>query len=271
MRYQVNYKEEKAPKIGIVANSIGVFSSLGKQMVEEQFKTLFAQFKEEGVISEDSILYPQRIFGPDEATKVANLFTQERVDLIIILNSAFPNGNTFLTLANDRYLSKIPLIVTAPLEAELEIPEWTTNAWCGVIMNNYVAKRLGRYIYPLAGWPEDPEYQNAIKMLLQVFFIVKELRKDLLGRFGDAPGGFHSASGDQLAYAKLFGTRMDTIDWTAVMESYRTGLANCSYPEHRDSSFGKTCSLPRFCKLFRAVPYGSARSLWIRNSWFHGS
>jgi len=225
MRYQVKYKEEKAPKIGIVANSIGVFSSLGKQMVEEQFETLFAQFKEEGVLSEDSILYPQRIFGPDEATKVANLFTQERVDLIIILNSAFPNGNTFLTLANDRYLSKIPLIVTAPLEAELEIPEWTTNAWCGVIMNNYVAKRLGRYVYPLAGWPEDPEYQNAIKMLLQVFFGVKELRKDLLGRFGDAPGGFHSASGDQLAYAKLFGTRMDTIDWTAVMESYRTGLA----------------------------------------------
>jgi L-fucose isomerase-like protein len=225
MSYHVNYKKEKAPKIGVVTNSIGVFSSLGKQMVEEQFKTLFAHFKEEGVISKDSILYPQRIFGPDGATRVANLFTQERVDLIIVLNSAFPNGNTFLTLVNDPYLSKIPLIITAPLEAKVGIPEWTTNAWCGVIMNNYVAKRLDRYIYPLAGWPKDPKYQDEFKMLLQVFFGVKELRRDLLGRFGDAPGGFHSASGDQLAYAKIFGTRMDTIDWTAVMESYRTRSA----------------------------------------------
>ena len=60
MSYPVNYKEAKAPKIRVVANSIGAFSSLGKQLVEEQFKILFAQFKEEGVISEDSIFYPPK-------------------------------------------------------------------------------------------------------------------------------------------------------------------------------------------------------------------
>ena len=225
MSYRVKYSKEEAPKIGVVSVAIGAFSAVGKQMAEDQFKVLFAQLKKEGTVSEDSIFYSQRIFGPNEAAKMARRFAQERVEAIIVLNSAFPNGNAFLTLATDPYLFRIPLILTAPLEVELRIPEWTTNAWCGVIMNNYVAKRLNRYVYPLAGWPEDTEYQEQLKMLLQVFFTVKELRKDLLGRFGDAPGGFHSASADQLAYAQVFGTRIETIDWTAVMETYRTKLA----------------------------------------------
>lgn len=225
MSCEIRYPQDKAPKIGVIANAIRAFSLRGKEEAEDQFKALFDRLKKEGVISEDSIFYPERIFGPNETYKVVELFTQERVDVIVVLNSAFPNGNTFLTIANDPYLSKVPLIVTAPFEIELEKPEWTTNAWCGVIMNNYVAKRIGRYIYPLAGWPRDPKYQDELKMLLNVFFTIKELRRDLLGRFGDAPGGFHSASGSQLDYAKVFGTRIETVDWTAVMETYRTGIA----------------------------------------------
>ena len=49
--------------------------------------------------------------------------------------------------------------------------------------------------------------------------------EDYLCRFGDAPSGFHSATGDQLAFAATFGTRVDTVDLTAVMEAYRKGKA----------------------------------------------
>ncbi len=215
----------RAPKIGLVANSINVFSQQGKEEVEGQCKELIARLIGAGLISSDSIVYPDRICGPHEAQEVADLFTRAMVDGIVLVNSAFPNGNTFLTFAVHPYLAKVPLVVTAPPEAELAAPEWATNAWCGVIMNNYVAHKIDRHIFPLAGWPRDQTYQDELKALFTVFSTIGHMRRDFLGRFGDAPGGFHSASGDQLAYARVFGTRVETIDWTAVMETYRTGTA----------------------------------------------
>ncbi|MCX6089417.1 MAG: hypothetical protein NTX88_03385 [Candidatus Atribacteria bacterium] len=217
--------QKKGPKVGIVANAITVFSLPGKEEVERQYRELFHSFVEKGLVDPDSVFYPERVFSPQEMKKAIEVFIQKMVDVVIVLDSAFPNGNTFLTLANDPYLFNIPLIVTAPQEIVLEKPEWTTNAWCGVIMNNFVAKRIGRYLYPLAGWPEDPWYREELQMLFRVFQTVKELRNDIVGRFGDAPGGFHSASGNQLEYARVFGTRVETIDWTAVMNTYRTGKA----------------------------------------------
>jgi len=225
MSYEVKYPAEKAPKAGLVANAINAFSLDGKIEAEKQFHDLFNNFKTKGIINQESVLYEKRVFGPHEAQKVAELFSKARIDVLIILNSAFPNGNSFLTLANDPYLMKVPLVLVAPYEIEYDIPEWTTNAWCGVIMNNYVAKRIERKIFPLAGWPRDREFQERLKMFMNVFYTVKEIRKDFLGRFGDAPGGFHSASGNQLDYAQMFGTRVETIDWTAVMNVFKTGSA----------------------------------------------
>ena len=225
MAYQVKYASDSAPKIGVVANSTEAFNDKAKERVEKQFIILFEQLKEEGTISKDSIYYPKRIFGPHKAHEVAKLFSREEVDVVIILNSAFPNGHVLTTLGTCPYLIKIPIIVTASPEVDLGIPEWVANAWCGVIMNNYAAKQMGRYIYPLAGSPTEEKYQDELKMLLNVFHTAAQMRKGFLGRFGDAPGGFHSATGNQLAYAEKFGTRVETVDLSAVMNTYKTGVA----------------------------------------------
>jgi L-arabinose isomerase len=52
------------------------------------------------------------------------------------------------------------------------------------------------------------------------------MRDDYMGRFGDAPGGFHSATTDELALTMLFGTRIDTIDLMQVMHVYESMAAN---------------------------------------------
>jgi len=222
MSYMVSYSRDKAPKIGILANAVKAFSLEGKEEIERQYRELFGDFKNEGIINENSIFYPERIFSLYEAEKALEIFIKEMVDVVILLNSAFPNGNTFLTVATNHYLSKVPLIVTAPYEIELSKPEWSINAWCGVIMNNYIAKKIGRYIYPLAGFPKDKDYRDKLKKLLNVFYTVKELRKSVIGRIGDAPSGFYSSNGDQLGYASLFGIRIETVDLSAVMNVYNT-------------------------------------------------
>lgn len=226
MSYKVGYDPESAPKIGVFFSAIGAFSTQGKERAESQFKELFNDFKKEGIISADSILKEERIFGPHEVHQIAREFGKEQVDVIIMVNSAFPNGNVLSTIASDPYLIKIPIIITADKEPIFENDqEWTTNAWCGVIMNNYAAKHMGRYIRTLAGCPDDDTYRNELKMLLSVYWTVTQMRNEYLGRFGDAPAGFHSATTDELDLTMLFGTRIDTVDLTAVMHTYEKKIA----------------------------------------------
>jgi L-fucose isomerase-like protein len=209
------------PKIGVLVNSIGVFNPEAKNRSEAALRQLFDALLAAGRIDPASI-FTERIFGPHEALAVADRFAAACVDLVVIANIAFPNGQVYLTLATHPHLAKTPLAVIA--EPEPTGPEWGTNAWCGAIMNNHVARQIGQPLATIPGPFASETFQTEFDRLLRVAGTIRLLRRDFLCRFGDAPGGFHSATGDQLAFAKVFGTRVDTIDMTAVMEVYRTGV-----------------------------------------------
>jgi L-fucose isomerase-like protein len=208
------------PKIGLVINSIGVFNAPAKDRSEAVLREYFDQLIQSKAIHAESIV-SDRIFGPHEASAVADRLAAARVDLIVIANVAFPNGHVLLTLATHPNLAQTPLAIVA--EPEPESPEWATNAWCGVIMNNHVARQIGRPVVTIPGPFAADRFRAEFSRLLRVAGTIRLLRSDLICRFGDAPGGFHSATGDQLAFAKVFGTRVDTVDLTAVMDAYRTG------------------------------------------------
>jgi L-fucose isomerase-like protein len=211
------------PKIGIVVNSIGAFNPQAKDDSERAIKDYFGNLLADGRIDPASII-TDRLFGPHEALAAADLLAAARVDLIVVANVAFPNGQVYLTLATHPHLARTPLAVIA--EPEPAGPEWATNAWCGVIMNNHAAKQIGRPIAALPGPFAGAEFDRAFGRLLRAAAAIRFLRRDLLVRFGDAPSGFHSATGDQLAFAKIFGTRVETVDLTAVMDAYKTGRAD---------------------------------------------
>jgi L-fucose isomerase-like protein len=210
------------PRVGLVINSIGAFNPEAKNRSEEAIRREFSRLVASGEIDSESLI-TERIFGPHEAMAAADRFAAARVDLIILANIAFPNGQVFLKLATHPHLARTPLAVIA--EPEPAGPEWATNAWCGVIMNNHVAHQLGRPIATLPGPFESDAFDAALARLLRVTGTIKFLRRDFLCRFGDAPSGFHSATGDQLAFARVFGTLVETVDLTAVMEVFRTGKA----------------------------------------------
>ena len=216
------YRRESAPKLGLVTNSIGDFNDAGKEHSEKNIRSLFETLKTEGWISGDSIYHGRRIFGYHEAGAVAQAFASAQVDVIVIFNSAFPNGYVFPLIAMNPYLQKIPVIVAADEEPNSAIGsvEWATNSVCGNDMNNYVAKYIGRYARFLDGSPLSPGLQRELKILLNAYHTVKYLRHDYLGRFGDAPGGFHSATGDQLLFFKTFGTTVNSVDLLRVREVY---------------------------------------------------
>jgi L-fucose isomerase-like protein len=211
------------PKVGIVINSIGAFNPEAKNKSEQAIRREFGRLVASGEIDPESLI-TERIFGPHEALAAADRFAAAGVDLIVVANIAFPNGQVFLTLATHPQLARTPLAVIA--EPEPAGPEWATNAWCGVIMNNHVARQLGRPVAVLPGPFESEAFTAAFARLLRVAGTIRFLRRDLLCRFGDAPSGFHSATGDQLAFARVFGTLVETVDLTAVMEVFKTGKAH---------------------------------------------
>jgi L-fucose isomerase-like protein len=208
------------PRIGLVLHSIGGFNPAAKDACEASYRRYFTQLVDSGQVDRGSIICG-RLGTPWEASEAADKLAAAQVDLVVNANLAFPNGQVFLTLATHPQLSRTPLAVIA--DPEPEGVEWATNAWCGVIMNNFVAKQLGRAIVTLAGPVTAEAFQARFARLLRVARAIKCLRKDYLCRFGDAPSGFHSATGDQVAFASVFGTRVDTVDLTAVMETIRSG------------------------------------------------
>lgn len=214
--------QRPAPKIGIAISSIEVFNPDAKDRSEQDLRTYVDELKAAGLIDRESIV-AGRFFNSWDALKAADRFAEARVDLVVIANVAFPNGLVFPTLATHPGLSRTPIVIVADPEPESQ--EWATNAWCGVIMNNYVAKQIGRAIVPIPGPFTGEAFRSEFERVLRVAGTIGFLRRDYLCRFGEAPGGFHCASGDQLAFAKVFGTRVDTVDLTAVMNAFNTGKA----------------------------------------------
>jgi len=224
---QAPYPRECAPRIGIVFNAIGAFSEDGKSTTEKSFQVYFDALQKAGRIADDSIIITERTFGPHEAARAAEKFAQARVDAVVWVASAFTNGNAFSTLATDRYLWRVPMLLVGDNEAVFENnAEWTTNAWCGVIMNNFAAKRIGRKIRTLPGGPGAQEFEEGFLKFLSVSRTISAMRRDYMIRFGDAPSGFHSATVDELRLTYVFGTRIDRIDIANLLTTYRTGTAN---------------------------------------------
>src|ERR1035441_6185875 len=136
-------QQRPVPKIGLVINSIGVFVPASKDRSEKALRQHFDKLVKSKQVDPKSII-TNRIFGPHEAMAVADRFAAAQVDLVVIANVAFPNGQVFLTLATHPHLAQTPLAVIA--EPEPDSPEWGTNAWCGVIMNNHVDRKSTRPI-----------------------------------------------------------------------------------------------------------------------------
>ncbi len=225
--YRIAYGREHAPRLGVVANSNGVFSEQGKARGERVMRAHFERLKAEGAIAADSVFHDRRIFGWHEAVTVADEFARAMVDVVLIFNSSFPNGYVLPVIAMDPHLRGVPVIVAGGEEPNrpLHTSEWATNAICGNDMNNYVAKYLDRHVRILDGDPESPAFGDELRMLLNAFHVVKALRREYHGRFGDAPGGFHSATGDQLLFFKTFGVIVETVDLLRVKEVYDRGEA----------------------------------------------
>lgn len=228
------YSRENAPRLGVLFNAIGAYSAAAKEKTERGFLRYFDRLKREGVISASSHIVKSRTFGPHEVARACREFAQRGVEGLVWIASAFTNGNAFSTLACDPYLWRLPLLLVA--EPEAEFPgqaEWTTNAWCGIVMNNFAAKHVGRAVEALAGGRANADFETGFLRFCRVVRAMAAMRGDYLLRIGDMPAGFHSAQADELLLTRTFGTRVDRADVAALLDVYKSGRASGLLGEKR--------------------------------------
>ncbi|HSQ79332.1 MAG TPA: hypothetical protein VLN41_01950, partial [Candidatus Bathyarchaeia archaeon] len=96
------------PKIGLVVHAIGGFNPKSKDAGEKAIRRFFEGLVALGEIDAGSII-TERLFDPHEVLAAADRFAEARVDLVVIANVAFPNGQAFLTLATHPHLAHVPI------------------------------------------------------------------------------------------------------------------------------------------------------------------
>ena len=69
--YPTRYREDDAPKVGLVTNATAVFNEEGKKYGERAILALFERLRSEGAIHPDSFVHGKRIFGYHETRRVS--------------------------------------------------------------------------------------------------------------------------------------------------------------------------------------------------------
>ena len=101
---------------GLVVNSIGVFNPKAKDASEKALRGYFDGLIASGEIDPGIDRHRADLRTPHEALAAADRFAEARVDLVVMANVAFPNGQVFLTLATHPHLARTPLAVIAEPE-----------------------------------------------------------------------------------------------------------------------------------------------------------
>ena len=162
------------------------------------------------IISFDTIIdSPERI--DDAITKLKS----EGVDLVISLYGAFTGDDVCTAVAESL---KVPLIMWAPHEPELNGGRLLANALVALTMNCASMHRLGLKAHPVYGDKEEPEVAEAIITLVKAYSAVRQMNGSLIGLFGYRPTAFYNSAFDEGLIRRTFGVRIEETDLKIVFD-----------------------------------------------------
>lgn len=162
------------------------------------------------VISFDNIIdSTQRIEDAVETLK------RSGVDIVIMLYGAFTGDDVCTSIADNL---RVPIILWAPREPELNGGRLLANALVALTMNSASMHRLGHISYPIYGGLESEEARSRVLSLVKAYDTVKQLKQTLLGLFGYRPTAFYNSAFDEGLIRRTFGIRMEETDLKVVFD-----------------------------------------------------
>ena len=167
-------------------------------------------FKDVNIIDFDVI-----IDSPEMIKKSATVMQQNAVDIVIMLYGAFTGDDVGTFFAETL---KVPMIMWAPYEPELNGGRLLANALVALTMNAASVKRLGYKVYDIYGDKEDSRATDKLKKIINAYSACVKMKGTMLGLFGYRPTAFYNCAFDEALIRKTFGIRIESTDLKVIFD-----------------------------------------------------
>lgn len=163
----------------------------------------------------------------NDAESVAKQLQVQNVDLILIQNTSFSDGDMILPF----FLTTARLAVWAVEETTDEGP-LPLNSFCATNLYMSIAGRFNRgYNKPvkwLYGNAESEAFARRFETTIRSLSAIKNLAESKILMIGDTVPGYHDVKFDEEKLNKLFGVRIERINLGSFYAEYETAMNDVS-------------------------------------------
>jgi L-fucose isomerase-like protein len=150
----------------------------------------------------------------DDVNRIAGVFKERAVDLVIILIGAFTGDYAATRLAE---VLRVPVVLWAPREPEFNGGRIMANSLVAATMNAAALKRLDADYHFVYGNYSEKRVEEQVSRHIKVYDCIKKLNSTYLGLIGYRPTGFYSSTFDETVIRKTFGIKMEECDLSMLL------------------------------------------------------
>ena len=149
-----------------------------------------------------------------EASRTAEYFAAEQVDLVIMHFATFPAGALIPAVAQR---IDAPFILLANPESATPDGMWEQNSFCGANLGAFVMKRLGKKYAFIRALPA--EVNQMLATPLAAVRAVRDLKDLRIGLVGGRVPGFYTSNFDEMKLRRNFGVTVEILDLLELTHS----------------------------------------------------
>ncbi len=165
-----------------------------------------------------------------DAEVVAKELESEKVDLVIIQNSSFADGDMILPFFNTTAALAVWAVEETTTSGPLPLNSFcATNLYmsiAGRFSNNY--KKPVKWFY---GDAESETFSNRFAVTIKALQAVKKLRQSKISMIGETVPGYHDVKFNEKKINKLFGVNIERIKLDEFYREFEAAVNDKSVPK----------------------------------------
>ena len=204
---------KKKLNIGFVVTLSGRWP---RELPEKRLKE-YGNWLEQNAEHAEVFRFPRLVSSKDDMNECAAYFTENKVDLIVLVYGAFTGDDIPCGLADK---CRCPIVLWAPREEKWERQDRLyANALCSATMNGASLARIHAPHSVIFGDKEEARVKTEISNLISAYAVIKNLQGFTFGLFGYRPTAFYNCAFDETVIRRVFGINFEETDLKVVFDT----------------------------------------------------
>lgn len=176
----------------------------------------YGSWMEENLPEVEVHRFARLVCSHEDMNECAAFFTENRVDLIVLVYGAFTGDDISCGFAE---ACRCPIVLWAPREERWERQDRLyANALCSAAMNAASLMRIHAPHAVVFGNKEEERVQKEIRNLVAAYAVKKNLQGFTFGLFGYRPTAFYNCAFDEMTIRRTFGVNFEETDLKVVFD-----------------------------------------------------